>query len=149
MIISHTTSHTLDLFQRLTFIGHVSHFLSSHINRSIFPSKSDWRRDFHETEEVEAFWIRWGWLQADSYVSGQRSQPHRKYKMCRNARYCFLSPRLFFVYALILSLSSSSYDASRRYVLSIATKLEYNVMQRKGFRCKPSANVPSFYWNVH
>lgn len=76
MIISHTTCHVLDQFQHLTFIGHVSHFLSSHANQNIFPSKSTRRHDFHETKET--FWN--GGDDCSRFLC--KWSDNRKHKMC-------------------------------------------------------------------
>lgn len=143
--MSRTTSYTLDRFQRLTFIGHVPHFLSSHANRSIFPSKSAWRRDFHETEEVVAFWNTVGMIASRSLR--KRATITGTSKIQNVPQYSLPFSFLPFFYTSILFLSSSLFD--RLYALSffIATKLEYTVMQRRGF-LRSLANGPSFCGGV-
>lgn len=96
MIMSHTTYHVLDQFQHLTFIGHVSHFLSSHTNQNIFPSKSIRRHDFHETEET--FWD--GGDDCSRYLC--KWSDNRKYKMC-----CNTPVTIFFLFVFLHSYCNS------------------------------------------
>lgn len=142
--MSRTTSYTLDRFQRLTFIGHVPHFLSSHANRSIFPSKSAWRRDFHETEEVVAFWNTVGMIASRSLR--KRATITGTSKIQNVPQYSSL-----FSYHLFMLQSYSFRHRYSMYLyalpLFIATKLEYTVMQQRGFLGSP-ANGPSFCGGV-
>lgn len=68
MIISHTTCHVLDQFQHLTFIGHVSHFLSSHATKTYFPQNRP--DDMTFTRQKRRFETV-GMIAADTYVNDQ------------------------------------------------------------------------------